>query len=407
MDINELRRARQVWVSEMKQINEQAAGRDLTEDEQCQYDALKEKIASATRQIERIEEIEALDMNTRSEPGTQPVTLYEARQAPTVMRYAGDDRTTAERRAVRLYVRGDEGAIREMDAQMRAEARASNNTDLNITTPADGGYLVPTAHFAGIIEKANDIDLAPRLGVMPFTPEGGTTMNVPVQTGTTNVFVQTGEASAFDRDAPAFDRVQMTLVKFTKSVELSDELIYDEGSGLFTFLNFYVGEALGLTHNKALITEALTNGTSVTLAGTGLTAGDVQTLVYAIKGRYSGNAQWIMRRATEGVLRKLQGDQFLFAETPAGLPAGGPTGATLWKYPLHNEDDTMPAVGAGNKSILFGNFGYMGRRATGLTMLRDPYSKASTGQVVIHYYTRLSYKVLQAEAILYGRHTTA
>lgn len=405
MDVNEMRRNRATWIGEMKALHDGAEGRDLSEEEQRSYDDLRAKVASADKQIKRAEEIEALGADLRSAPGSTP---SGQQSAPPVLQYAGDDRQTAEKRAVRLYVRGDEGAIREMDAQMRAEARASNDTDLNIGTPADGGYLVPTAHYQGIIAKANDIALADRLGVMPFTPEGGTTMNVPVQSGTTNKFVSTNEAATFDRDAPAFGQTAMTLVKFTKDVQLSDELIADNGSDLFTFLNFYVGEALGLTHNSALITEALANGTSTTLAAAAAaTAADVQTLVYALKGRYTASAQWIMRRATEGAYRKLQGTDFLFAETPSGMPVAGPTGATLWKFPLWNEDDTLPAIGAGNKSILFGNFGYMGRRSTVLTMLRDPYSKASTGQLVMHYYTRIVYKVLQAEAILYGKHPTA
>lgn len=408
MDINELRRARQTWVAEMAQINTDAEGRDLTAEEQATYDGLKEKVASASRQIARFDEVEQLRGSTRSEPGAQPEpTMYEARQAPRQAHYAGDDRQQAELRAVRLYVRQDEGAIREMDAQMRAEARASNDTDLNITTPADGGYLVPTAHYAGIIGRAGAIDLGPRLGVMPFTPEGGTTMNVPVQNAATNEFVSTSEGNDFDRDAPVIDQKAMTLVKFTKTLDLTDELIADEGSQMFTYLDFYVGEALGLTHNKALITEALANGTSVTLAATTLSATDVQTMVYSLKGRHSPSAKWVMRRLTEGALRKLQGSDFLFAETPAGAASGGIDGATLWKYPLFNEDETMPAVGGGYKSLLFGNFGYMGRRATGLTMLYDPYSQARKGKKLMHYFTRISYKVLQAEAILYGRHPTA
>lgn len=402
--IPELRRRAAEAIEKAEAIDEKAQleEREMTDEERQQYDGLMAdaKRASDAADREREREAFAVQLAKAMETGGQ-------RKAPPVLQHAGDDRPTAEKRAVRLYVRGDEGAIREMDAQMRAEARASNDTDLNITTPADGGYLVPTAHYTGIIGKANDIALAPRLGVMPFSPEGGTTMNVPTQSGTTNKFVSTNEAGTFDRDAPAFDQEAMTLVKFTKDVQISDELIYDNGSNLMTFLDFYVGEALGLTHNYALITEALANGTSVTLTSTTANVADVPKLVYSLKGRYSANAAWIMRRATEGSYRALQGTDFLFAETPSGLPVAGPMGATLWKFPLWNEDDTMPAIAASAKSMLFGNFGYMGQRATGLTMLRDPYSKASTGQLIMHYYTRIVYKVLQAGAILYGTHPTA
>lgn len=407
----ELRRQRAAVLDQADAILSAAAAeeRALTDDEMGKVEGLKAQAERIQKQETLAESVESMRSQAAQpiEQRQAPVSMYESREAPKAGANYGDNRQAAELRAVRLYFKGDEGAIREMDTQMRAEARASNDTDMNITTSADGGYLVPTAHFQGIIAKANDIALAPRLGVMPFAPEGGTTMNVPTQTGTTNKFVSTNEASSFDRDAPAFDQEAMTLVKFTKSLEISDELIYDNGSNMMTFLNFYVGEALGLTHNYALITEALANGTSVTLTSTAASVADVPKIVYSLKGRYSANASWIMRRATEGSYRALQGTDFLFAETPSGMPVAGPQGATLWKYPLWNEDDTMPAIAASAKSVLFGNFGYMGQRATGLTMLRDPYSKASTGQLVMHYYTRIVYKVLQAGAILYGTHPTA
>jgi HK97 family phage major capsid protein len=68
----------------------------------------------------------------------------------------------------------------------------------------------------------------------------------------------------------------------------------------------------------------------------------------------------------------------------------------------------MPDIGAGLKSLVFGNFGFVGMRlAPDMTVLRDPYSKAGNGQVVFHYYFRTVYKVLIAEALQYGTHPTA
>lgn len=42
-----------------------------------------------------------------------------------------------------------------------------------------------------------------------------------------------------------------------------------------------------------------------------------------------------------------------------------------------------------------------------MTFLRDPYSAAATGQVNLFYYFRVVFKVLLAEAVLYGKHPTA
>jgi hypothetical protein len=42
-----------------------------------------------------------------------------------------------------------------------------------------------------------------------------------------------------------------------------------------------------------------------------------------------------------------------------------------------------------------------------MTMLRDPYTRSSYGEVVINYYFRAVYKVLVAEAIGFGAHPSA
>jgi HK97 family phage major capsid protein len=197
----------------------------------------------------------------------------------------------------------------------------------------------------------------------------------------------------------------MTLVKYTKKIELSYELLQDEESRLMAFLDEWVGRGMAQTHNSLLITEALAGGTnSVALAASSIATAKVPELVYALGDQYVNNAQWVAKRSTEGALRALVGDNFQFVPTPQGQ-AG--MNRELFGYNLYNSE-FMPAIGAGNKSLLFGNFRYMGMRlAPDVTVLRDPYSKAGNGQVVLHYYFRTVYKVLQAEAIRYATHATA
>jgi HK97 family phage major capsid protein len=109
-----------------------------------------------------------------------------------------------------------------------------------------------------------------------------------------------------------------------------------------------------------------------------------------------------MRRATEGYIRGLVSTSaFLFDVNPAGsTPA-----RSLWGAPIYNTA-YAGAQSASGKSLLFGNWYYMGlREGPGLTVLRDPYTV--DGKVVLKYYFRAVYKVLQAEAILYATHPSA
>jgi HK97 family phage major capsid protein len=111
-----------------------------------------------------------------------------------------------------------------------------------------------------------------------------------------------------------------------------------------------------------------------------------------------------MARATEGAIRGNQGDPFLYNPNPSGSDRGRPE---ILGYPVYNSA-AASAIAASAKSVIFGNFRYMGmREAPGITFLRDPYGLAHLGQVRLLYYFRTVYKTLQAEAIQYATHPTA
>ena len=63
-------------------------------------------------------------------------------------------------------------------------------------------------------------------------------------------------------------------------------------------------------------------------------------------------------------------------------------------------------MAAGAKSLIFGNFNFVGiREAPGLTFLPRPLQcGAGSGQVNLYYYFRAVYKVLLPAAVLYGKH---
>ena len=383
--LNELRQKRAEKIAAMRSLTE---GDAMTEEQSKQFDGLQADVDKLDADIARLEKVEELERSA-----AQPATRASKPGAPAVNKTKPGE---TEASAVAHYVRtGDYGAVREL--------RASNDTDMNVGTVADGGYAVPTGHYQNIIAKRDAGMLANVLGVMRI-PGSGTTTNVPVDNGTANVFVSTNEAAAFDRDAPVLGQAAMTLVKYTKKIQLSLEVLQDEDSRLLQFVENYVGRAMALTHNSLLVTEALASGTSVNLAAAAAaTTTDVQTLIYTLKGEYGDGASWVMKRATEGSYRKLTTTDWAFAPMPAGDPAV----PTLWGYPVR-WSDSVAAIGAGNKSLIFGNFEYMGLyESPSITFLRDPYGDAATGQINLFYYFRAVYKVLLAEAILYGKHPTA
>ncbi len=396
--VKEMRQERGQKITRMKELNDLAAKeeRDLTEEEQKEYDELKGLIDTLQKRIERMEETEALvDENERSQgPVTQAVVRKAAAYNKTRL---GD----SEERAIAHYIRtGDTGAL--------GEYRAANDTIANEAAAADGLNAVPTGHYRQIIARRDEDMLANQLGIMRI-PGTGLTVNVPTDAEADLAFAATAEqiddySKVYERDWPALGTVAMTLAKYTKKIALTEELLEDEDSNLLAFVANFVGRSMAATHNSLLLTELRASGTAgLTLdSASTIGAAEIPELVYKLPGEYAGGAVWVMARATEGLIRGLQGDSFLFNPNPAGSDRGRPE---IWGFPVYNSVSAS-AIAASAKSLIFGNMGFVGmREGNGMTFLRDPYT--TDGIVYLKYRFRAVYKVLQAEAVQYATHPTA
>lgn len=393
MDINarELRARRAEKIEEAKAMTKQAEveDRDLTDEEQATFDELMAEAERLENRAARLEDMRGL------------AESLAAQKAPAINKIRLGDN---EERAWAHWARtGDDGGIREL--------RASNDTTMNITTAADGGYAVPTGHYQGIIARRDESMLAQRLGVRNI-PGTGTTVNVPVDNEDDGEFVSTAESNAYDRDAPAIGQVAMTLEKYTKKVDLTVELLEDEDSRILAFLNDFVGRGMAKTHNSLLLTEVAANGTSLKTfaSATVIAVDELEPIVFnEALSHYmddGGSVAWVMQRAVHGEIVLLD-DANTRRYAQNAVPEGGALGPTLLGFPVAYSAKSG-ATAASAKSVYFGNWNFVGyREAPGFSVIRDPYSRAGYGEVIFHYMFRACYDVLIAEAIGYGVHPSA
>ncbi len=408
MNVRELKEQRAAVIGQARTLLDKADAekRDLSEEESKQYESLMDTIDKMEKDIERRSALEVVE-GSLDKP--EPRRSAQDPQPPAVSNVnLKTKRGDSEAKALAYYIRsGDKSALFDMRA-------ASNNTGMNITTNADGAYLVPTDHYTQIIARRDEQMLAAKLGVRRFSGRG-TTMNVPIDDEADGEFITKSEmgddntTNVFDRDAPAVNVAALTLVKYTKKVEITTELLEDEDSSLLTFLEEFVGRGMAKTHNNLLITEAAASGTAAltfdslsTIAYT-----EIPELWYLLPDYYAtdeSSVAWIMRRATEGIIRGLAGTTgFYYAPTPGGNTAIGQP--MLWNAPVYNTAKAA-AIAASAKTVYLGNWYYMAlREQPAFTMLRDPYTV--DGKVILKYYFRCVYKVLQAAAIIYGAHPSA
>lgn len=394
MKARELRAQRAELLKKANALVEKSEGeeRDFTPEEQTEYDDYLAQADGLEKRAERLEKFNEVAGNVQG--------ILENRQAPAHNRIKLGD---TEERAFCHFIRtGDGGGL-------QAEQRASNDTTMNITTNVDGQYLVPTGHYQQVISRRDESLLASKLGVRNI-PGQGTTVNVPVDNEDDGEFVLTTESSGFDRDAPATTYAAMTLVMYTKKIDLTYQLLQDEDSQLMAFLSDFVGRGLAKTHNELLLTEVAASGTALKTfaSATVIAVDEPETIVYndAIEPYLddTSSCSWVMRRSVHGEIVALD-DSSVRRYAPNAQ--GDPAGRNLLGFPIAYSYKAG-ATAASAYSLFFGNWYYVGlREAPGMTMLRDPYTRSSYGEVVLNYYFRAVYKVLIAEAIGYGKHPSA
>lgn len=319
----------------------------------------------------------------------QPVNEIKA-TAPAVLKHGRGDN---EANAFKAFAMGQGGA--------EFEVKASNATDMNIGTAADGGNLVPTGFYNQIIARRDETSLKARLPLMNV-PGIGTTVDVPIDNEADGEFIATAEGATFDLDAPAVGKKSLTLAKYTKYVDVSYELLEDTPTRLEAFLADFVGRGMAKTDNNLLITEVAANGTNFkTFAGTGAIAfGEPEDIVYnndlSPYLEDDGAIAWVMRSSTLGDIKSIVGSDRQYSMNVDG------SNRQLLGYPVYYSQKA-PALATGNKTVYFGNWRYVAyREAPSLTFMRDPYTVAVSGQVRLLWHYRVVFGVLQPEAIGYG-----
>lgn len=305
-----------------------------------------------------------------------------------------------------LVTIGADPGTNEVSSSWKA-FKASNDTDMNIGTAADGGHAVPAGHLNQIIAR-RDEEMIPNAAGCRLIPGVGTTVSVPLDGEDDGEFVSTNEAADSDRDAPALGNKDLTLVVYSKYLDLSYELLRDETSGILSYISLHVGRGSAKTHNDLFVTEVVTNGTlfKTFAAEDTFATGELEDLEADDNlGAYLDNSttSWVMRNSTLAKIRQVKGDARWYGDPATGGPNVKERREVLG-YPVFRTNK-VDAVDQSAKSVLFGNWFYVGYRAPdGLQFLRDPYSKAIARQIRLHYYFSAVYGTLQAEAVGYGQH---
>ena len=172
--------------------------------------------------------------------------------------------------------------------------------------------------------------------------------------------------------------------------EFADQFAKAEGTSMIS--GNAVGKPEGILTNSSVGTT--NSGDNSLLKADGLI-----DLVHAVKSPYGANGTFIFNRTTLAAIRKLKdtAGQYVF-QAGMMLTAGVPN--TILGYPYVEMPD-MPDVAGSAKPVAFGDFsrGYMVVDRVALSVLRDPFTQATSGTVRYVARRRVGGQVILAEAL--------
>ncbi len=263
---------------------------------------------------------------------------------------------------------------------------------MTVAVDQAGGYLAPE-EFAREIIKALRI-YSPIRQYARVVGTSASEVKYPVRLSSTTA---TWVSEIADRTESELTYGQKTIAPWELAtfVDVSTQLIEDNTYALESEVSLDLGETFGITESTAFVKgtgvgqpKGLFTATGIAEVKTGnaatLGTNPADTLIgmfHSLPSVHAQNSVWILNRTTLGTFRQLKDGQGRYIVLD-GLTDGAPV--TLLGRPIVECVD-VDDIGAGKYPVMFGDLqGYRILDRVGLSILRDPYSLASKGQIRFH-----------------------
>ncbi len=267
---------------------------------------------------------------------------------------------------------------------------------VNLTTGAEGGFLVPDPLLNRIIAKRDLLSWVRQAPCQYFSTEADHLL-IPAEDTRTADFTETAESAAFTNETTGnVAQIDLVLKKYTKYWKVSQEFLGAQNANWEDYLGNVISRTVAGTENAlstAIVVADATDGTAFTSA-TAITVAEIARCIGELSNGYAvpSEAGFLMKNATKWYCMGLTGDSFAFLPTPQG-PGG------FFGFNAYVSDD-MAAMTSGLESVLFGNFQYVAvLEKPGIVIQRNPYLYMGSGQVGIFAHFFRAFDVLQSEAI--------
>jgi HK97 family phage major capsid protein len=224
---------------------------------------------------------------------------------------------------------------------------------------------VPTSFYDQVFQVA--VQVGPILNTSEvFNTASGENLILPTVTAI-STSGSVAAAGTISESNPTFSSITLGATKYGALVNISNELVTDAGFNLTGYIATQLGESLGVQTNTALTDKLVAAAGSVVTGGTSVSGAftyeNLIDLIYGIAdgARSLPRLGFMMAKSGLAAARKLKdgaGNYIWLDNAVNGQPA------QLLGYPVY-ENNAVPAVGTGNKSVLFGHLESFKARVAG------------------------------------------
>lgn len=354
--------------------------------------------------VQAVEEVRTASETFRTQQQAELRTMTERLASietrlnrPGTQQQENRDEPTAERRAFGTY-------LRLGNATPADEIRV-----LNVSNDPQGGYLAPPELSTEFIREL--VQFSPIRSLASVRNTSAPSVSYPRRTGITNAKWK-GEMQTQEGSEPGFGQTEIPIREVNTFVDISNQLLADSGGAAEAEVRLALAEDFGQKEGLAFVKgagvlqpEGIMSATGVahTPSGNASTLGTnpadlLITHMYALPAAYRARGTWLMNGSTLAAIRKLKdGTTGVYLWQPS-YAAGQPE--TILGRPVIEVPD-MDDIGAGAEPIAFGDFttAYRIVDRVALSILVNPYLRATDGITRIHATRRVGAAVVQAAAI--------
>ena len=289
------------------------------------------------------------------------------------------------------------------DAMEAGEVKA-----LTVGDSSAAGYLAPNEYVRELIKPLPEI--SPMRSIARVRTTTSKAIEIPSRTATFSAAWVAEAGTRSETTGYTTKLEQIPTHELYALVDISEQMLEDSAFNLESEMQTEFADQLGKAEGNAFVLGDMigkpegfiTNssvGTTVSGHASTLQGDGLIDLVHAIKSPYGQNATFCFNRITLGAIRSIKDSagQYVF-QAGMMLTAGVPN--TVLGYP-YGEMPDMADVGAGNKPVAFGDWskGYTVVDRVNLSVLRDPFTQATSGNIRYVARKRVGGQVVLAEAL--------